>query len=182
MRWGVPFATGCRDGDTPRDPHLGMTCKPIQGFCQSKGTTRMSNDAVVKSEAEHPRRILVDHALDSVLYVVKVIVARGDALPAEAHVVVHERVRNHQLVPRGDLHPVWKFVVVGVTVVGVSGVEQNRSSGKRWGIARVPAFRAAPHALGNNLRGKANVLAFRLGGEICMHLPPQPMAGDIPPR
>src|SRR5271166_923899 len=159
-----------------------MTCKPIKSFCQSKGATRMSNDAVVKSEAEHPGRILVDHTLDSISYVVKVIVARGDALPAEAHVIVHKRIGNHQLVARADLHPVWKFVIVGVTVVGVSCVEQNRSSGKRWGITRVPTFRAAPHALGNNLSGKMNVLAFRLGGEICMHLPPQPMAGDIPAR
>src|SRR6185437_9679303 len=112
-----------RDVDAPRDPYFGMTCEPIKGFGQSKGATRVSNDAVMKSEAEHPRRILVDHALHSIFYVVKVIAARGDTLPAEAHVVVYEGVRNHQLVARGDLHPVWKLVVVRVTVIGVSGIE-----------------------------------------------------------
>lgn len=65
-RWWVPFAPVRRYVDAPRDPHFGMTCKPIKGFCESKGATRMSYDAVVKSEAEHPRRILVDHALDSI--------------------------------------------------------------------------------------------------------------------
>src|SRR5262245_10045553 len=103
--------------NTPNEPHLGMICEPIKSFCQSKGATWMSNDAVVKSEADHPRRILVNYALNSIFYVVKVIVARGYAMPAEAYIVVHKRIGNHQLVARGDLHPIWKFVVVGVTVI-----------------------------------------------------------------
>src|SRR5215471_20376520 len=181
-QWWVPFAPMRRYVDTPHEPHLGMIREPIKSFCQSKGAAGMSNDAVVKSEADHPRWILVDHALDSIVYIVKVVVARGDALPAKAHVVVHERIGNHQLVARAYLHPIWKFVVVSVTVVGVSCVEQNRSRGKRWSIARVPTFWAAPHALGDNLCGKTNVLAFRFRSEISMHLPPQPMAGDIPVR
>src|SRR5690242_8579689 len=108
----MPFAPMSCDLDTPRDPHFGMTCEPIKGFCQSKGPPRMRNDAVMKPEAEHPRRVLVDHAFHSILYVVEIIVARGDALPAEAHIVVHKRIRNHQLIARGDLHPIWKLVVV----------------------------------------------------------------------
>src|SRR5690348_15570686 len=156
----MPFAPVLGNVGAPCDPHLGMACKPIKDFCESKRATRMSNDAVVKSEAEHPRRILVDHALDGIFHILKVVAARGDALPAEADVVVHERIGNHQLVARADLHPIWKLVVVGVTVVGVSGIEQDRSRGKRWSIATVPAFGSSPHALANDLRGKTNVLAF----------------------
>src|SRR5215468_4169780 len=135
----MPFAPMRRYVDTPHEPHVRMICEPIKSLCQSKGATWMSNDAVVKSEADHPRRILIDHALDSIFYVVKVIVASGDALAAEAHVVVHKRIGNHQLVARGDLHPIWKFVVISVTVVRISCVEQKRSRRKRRSIARVPS-------------------------------------------
>jgi hypothetical protein len=65
------------DVDTPREPHLGMIGEPVEHLGETEGAARMGNDAVVQSEAEHPRRILVDHAMEGILHVVDVV-ATGD--------------------------------------------------------------------------------------------------------
>src|SRR3974390_486700 len=103
-RWWMPLAPVRRDVDPPRDPHLGMACKPIQHLGQPEGAAWMGDDAVVQSEAQHPRRILVDHALDGIPDVVEVVAACGDALAAETHVVVHKRIGNDQLVASTHLN------------------------------------------------------------------------------
>ena len=172
------------DVDAPAAPHLLVRQHVVQEPLHGGEAAGPAGETAVQAHRHHARRartLGVQH-VERIAQIGEELIARVEALRGrEAHVVGVERVRHHQVGARPKLGPERQIIVVIVSVIKKSSLFHQQSAGVRPGASRIPAERALPGEIADDLDGALQVLALHRLRHLLVVDPAIAVAADFEP-
>src|SRR5579864_1558632 len=124
-------------------PHTLVTLHVLEQAGERADSPGPADDPPVQAHGHHARPALQARAVEPVEGVAAVgeeLLAGAEIAAAlEAAVIVVEAMRDDEVPPAGDLHPVGQVVVVGIAVVKEAAGLDDQTAGVGTRTARVPA-------------------------------------------